>query len=611
MNPRYTGISATILMTGFALFAEAPAGYYSRLDGKRGDELQAIVKEISIPADFVSIEFGDGGASSFKTWQCFITSDIRKTEEKPMWWDMYSNNIVYTYGPDNSLNTKSLNIEHAVPNSWWGGKNGNLQAYQDIFNLNPSNSEANNRKSANPMAVTVANPSYDNGLVKIGKPASGYGGNASTVFEPADEYKGDFARAYFYMFAAYPDIPWRVDKGGENMYKVVDGRVELLPWTKEMLLKWNAEDPVDSKEMKRNDEIFKCQKNRNPFIDMPGLAEYIWGGKSGDKFDSASYLVSLTERPDSPRPAGMWMKGVNTYSARYWDSTSALFDTDGADLWISMDGGNYQRYGNGIRIPAAQKHGEKHTIRAYCEMVSGNHILKSPEVTVTMIAKEKNVNDYSTADYVPVIYGESIDPASRYLFVETVNRHVMGLYTPNYMTDCWFARMDGERFVELPQEAAIVRFESAEGGSYRLNIEDIRGESNGYWSTTGNNKMKLDSQGTPATVSIQSDNSVSVVFAKYGSLQYNYQSPRFLNYSSAQGKVCLYRFAGYNDGSSSVENLPEDTDSGDVFVQEGRIYAPEGSRLYDIRGMEREFENPERGVYIVVLRDGKVKKVVI
>jgi len=40
------------------------------------------------------------------------------------------------------------------------------------------------------------------------------------------------------------------------------------------MLKWSSEDPVSEKEIIRNNEVYKIQKNRNPFIDNP---EYING----------------------------------------------------------------------------------------------------------------------------------------------------------------------------------------------------------------------------------------------------------------------------------------------------------------------------------------------
>ncbi|MNL52021.1 Extracellular ribonuclease precursor [compost metagenome] len=41
------------------------------------------------------------------------------------------------------------------------------------------------------------------------------------------------------------------------------------------LLKWHREDPVDADERRRNEAIYKLQKNRNPFIDHPEYVEAI------------------------------------------------------------------------------------------------------------------------------------------------------------------------------------------------------------------------------------------------------------------------------------------------------------------------------------------------
>ena len=52
------------------------------------------------------------------------------------------------------------------------------------------------------------------------------------------------------------------------------------------LLQWHRNDPPDDFEMNRNNEVFRWQKNRNPFIDHPQLAEYFWGDKNGEPWIS-------------------------------------------------------------------------------------------------------------------------------------------------------------------------------------------------------------------------------------------------------------------------------------------------------------------------------------
>ena len=132
------------------------------------------------------------------------------------------------------------------------------------------------------------NPAFDNGVSKVGYPVAGQGGGAKYVFEPADEYKGDFARTYFYMATIYQDMTWKYTyMVSSNTYPT------LNTWSINMLLRWHRQDPVSEKETRRNDAVYGVQNNRNPFIDHPELAEYIWGNKKGMPYN-----------PGSTEPAG-------------------------------------------------------------------------------------------------------------------------------------------------------------------------------------------------------------------------------------------------------------------------------------------------------------------
>jgi len=97
-----------------------------------------------------------------------------------------------------------------------------------------------------------------------------------TAWEPADEYKGDFSRAYMYMVTAYEEysLLWTgnsVNQLDNNTYLVFE------QWAVDMLLKWCEQDPVSQKEINRNNEVYKIQGNRNPYIDYQLMAEYVWG----------------------------------------------------------------------------------------------------------------------------------------------------------------------------------------------------------------------------------------------------------------------------------------------------------------------------------------------
>ena len=55
-------------------------------------------------------------------------------------------------------------------------------------------------------------------------------------------------------------------------------------------------DPVSEKEIKRNDAVFVLQGNRNPYIDHPELAEFIWGDKQGQEWpDGGTISPALIE----------------------------------------------------------------------------------------------------------------------------------------------------------------------------------------------------------------------------------------------------------------------------------------------------------------------------
>jgi hypothetical protein len=124
------------------------------------------------------------------------------------------------------------------------------------------------------------------------------------VFEPNDEYKGDFARTYFYMVTCYEEklADWYANS--TEVRATLDGNSYpgLSPWQLKMLMEWAANDPVSRKEEERNNAVFGIQNNRNPFIDYPGLEEYIWGALkdvafSYDHYQSPTAIMTIKAEP--------------------------------------------------------------------------------------------------------------------------------------------------------------------------------------------------------------------------------------------------------------------------------------------------------------------------
>ena len=313
-------IAAFSLATSLSSFAAIPSGYYDGMEGKSGVSLKKAVKAAA--KNHTAIDYGTS------TWQVFIESDTRIVGGQRCWWDMYSNDNV----PAPSASSHpGMNIEHSVANSWWGGTKND--AYKDLMHLNPSNSDANSRKSNYPLGE-IQTHTWDNGITFIGKPRSGDCGGATYVYEPADEYKGDFARVFFYMFTIYDNISWKTSSGYGYMYEPSSDLL-LKPWAYEMLLRWAKEDPVSQKEIERNEAIYKHQKNRNPFIDCPELAEHIWGSKKNSPFHFDG-TVDPDPDPDPDDP----VIPATPVDGGYWYAVTSSADLNTSDKYILVSTDN-------------------------------------------------------------------------------------------------------------------------------------------------------------------------------------------------------------------------------------------------------------------------------
>lgn len=149
------------------------------------------------------------------------------------------------------------------------------------------------------------------------------------VFEPGNNYKGDFARAFFYMATVYDDLPWVYTyMFQQNSYP------SMRDWAVDMLLDWARRDPVSQKEIDRNDQVEFAQGNRNPFIDFPELAEYIWGARTSETFyvseQGGQVTPPVTGDPVLSEPANGETLDFN--EAAVTQSVSAPLHVKGANL---------------------------------------------------------------------------------------------------------------------------------------------------------------------------------------------------------------------------------------------------------------------------------------
>jgi endonuclease I len=258
------GNTVSGLVLPFAFYGGSiPAAYYTPAEGLLGEPLRLALHNI--------ID-GHSSVSYAGLWTAFYTTDVKPNGKV---WDMYSDipggtpPYEYTLGVDQGGSAGSegtgYNREHSWPSSWYGAIS---PMYTDLFIIYPTDNDVNNRRGNYPYGE-VASPTWTslNGS-RLG--ACSYPGYSGTVFEPIDDYKGDFARAYFYMTTRYfgEDASWPGSPA-------VSGAV-LLPWTEALLLDWNASDPVSAKEIDRNEAVYAIQGNRNPFIDRPDFVAKVF-----------------------------------------------------------------------------------------------------------------------------------------------------------------------------------------------------------------------------------------------------------------------------------------------------------------------------------------------
>ena len=118
------------------------------------------------------------------------------------------------------------------------------------------------------MTQTSGKGYYDNGCIKVGT-----GAQNKKYWQPSDEWRGDFSRAYMYMATAYQDYKW---SGEQALVSLEQGDYPTLKeWASQLYIKWGKLDPVSQLEVKRNNSVYKIQGNRNPFIDFPNLPDLL------------------------------------------------------------------------------------------------------------------------------------------------------------------------------------------------------------------------------------------------------------------------------------------------------------------------------------------------
>ena len=298
-------------------FAQIPSGYYNTATGT-GYTLKTQLYNI------IKGHTDNGYAGLYTTYQ---TSDVDNFYENDgTVLDMYSENPSgtdpYNYSTGStqrcgnySTEGDCYNREHIIPQSVF---NEQSPMVADAHFITPTDGKVNGIRSNYPHG-TVSSATYtsQNGGKLGSSSVSGYSG---TVFEPINAFKGDIARMYFYFATRYENTV------AGYSYAMFDGSSNKVFTTAflNMLLAWNAQDPVSSREVTRNNAIYARQNNRNPYIDHPEYVNQIWGGTpSGD-----------TQAPTTPTSLASTSK-TSTSITLAWTASTDNVAVTGYDVYAN------------------------------------------------------------------------------------------------------------------------------------------------------------------------------------------------------------------------------------------------------------------------------------
>ena len=250
LNPTYGIVAPT-----------TPAGYYDSLEGKSGAVLkQAIQDIIANPSVVRAHNYGD------------IETILKTCDQNPL----NSNQVwlMYVEQPRSKLdlqetgvNTGKWNREHIYPQSRGGFTDGTSSQADGINTWLPTN--ADDLMTGHGDAHHIRAEDGPENSIRNNRDYGEYMGPTGTQ----GSWRGDVARALFYMACRYNGLS--VVNG--NPANSTVGQLGDLA----LLLQWNQTDPRDDFEMNRNNYIYTWQVNRNPFIDYPLLAEYVFGANVG------------------------------------------------------------------------------------------------------------------------------------------------------------------------------------------------------------------------------------------------------------------------------------------------------------------------------------------
>ncbi len=274
--------------------AQPPPGYYDTVNPATSATLRATLHPVI--DDHTRFPYT---STSTDTWNILEQADEDSANTANVL-DIYMNASYVKVGAGNT----NYNREHSWPNSYGYPNDGSTNyPYTDCHALFIASDSYNSSRGNKPYRFCSALCSEQITLLTNGQGGGSgvYPGNSNWTtgllttgtWETWIGRRGDVARAQFYMDMRYeggthgitgvaePDLILTDNEAlidasntGANLSVAYMGILTNL-------LQWHQQDPVDAKEIARNNVVFSYQGNRNPFIDHPEWVECIFNNTCG------------------------------------------------------------------------------------------------------------------------------------------------------------------------------------------------------------------------------------------------------------------------------------------------------------------------------------------
>ncbi|MBP3725636.1 MAG: endonuclease [Bacteroidaceae bacterium] len=516
---------AVAILPALAQGPNNTGAYYASANGKSGAALKTALFNI-IKVTTKDVQSYDGLIDAYRSTDTRADGFVR---------DWYSNVTKYEHDKDKAgsygKEGDCYNREHLIPQSWFS-KASPMRS--DLFHVVPTDGYVNNRRGSYPLGEVGTDVEYAsaNNYSKLGKSKrSDYTG---TVFEPNDEVKGDIARAYFYFVTCYQDKLVNWDSSGQSDYVLQHNTYpSLTPWVIKMMMEWSVKDPVDAVELARNNAVQTKQSNRNPFVDYPGLEEYIWGSKTSVPFDYTQGGGSQTTvAAPTFSPAG------GTYSSA--QTVTLTTTTAGAAIYYTVDGSApTATAGKAYTMPLTVS--QTTTVKAVAVkdgatslMATATYVIQTggDEPQEGVYSKISSTDELTTGDDYLLVYEVSATAGRAYDHVENARGESTNVTLANGVIDLAYNQ----------ENAAPLRMEQS-GSNYTL--YDTK---NNYYLALSSKANALNVSDDPSSADAQwkvslSGGNVVIVNAAYTdyTLYYNSNANIFRCYSSAQKAFSLYK----------------------------------------------------------------------